>query len=242
MCDETFSQLQHIQVVQYGLNDVHTNARVLQDYKLHDNTSKQINVGPFTTLWLTIHKQETRQSQETRFSYDDLSIFSKLARILQVTIYLVSLQSACFAKPAKPPQGFLSSGDGYNRQFDAILSTFEHKERCVDDTIHYDSDLEQHWWRTIGLLTQVGQAGIVMNPDKFQFANKSVNFAGFRVSDSSIEPLPKYLDAFMDFPSPTCTTDIRSWFGLVSHTACVMSWQYLSPSSAPTINSVGLMN
>ncbi len=46
------------------------------------------------------------------------------------------------------PQGFLSSGDGYNRRFDAILSDFGRKERCVDDSIHYDEDLETHWWRT----------------------------------------------------------------------------------------------
>ena len=58
-----------------------------------------------------------------------------------------------------------------------------------------------------------------MNPDKFHFAKKSVNFAGFRVSESSIEPLLKYLDAIRDFPSPTSTTDIRSWFGLVNQVA-----------------------
>ena len=81
------------------------------------------------------------------------------------------------------------------------------------------SDLEQHWWRTIDFLTRVGQAGIVLNPDKFQFAERSVDFAGFRVSDSTIEPLPKYLDAIRDFPSPTSTTDIRSWFGLVNQVA-----------------------
>ena len=70
----------------------------------------------------------------------------------------------------RAPQGFLSSGDGYNRRFDAILSSFERKERCVDDTIHYDDELEQHWWRIIDFLTRVGQAGMVLNPDKFQFA------------------------------------------------------------------------
>ena len=119
----------------------------------------------------------------------------------------------------RAPQGFLSSRDGYNRRFDAFLSAFERKERCVDDTIHYDSDLEQHWWRTIDFLTRVGQAGIVLNPDKFQFAERSVNFAGFRVSDSTIKPLPKYLNAIRDFPSPSSTTDIRSWFGLVNQVA-----------------------
>ena len=114
------------------------------------------------------------------------------------------------------PQGFVSSGDGYNRRFDAITSSFERKERCVDDTIHFDENLEKHWWRTINFLIIVGQAGIVLNPDKFQFAEKTVDFAGFRISESTIEPLPKYLDAIRQFPTPTSTTDIRSWFGLVN--------------------------
>ena len=130
----------------------------------------------------------------------------------------------------RAPQGFLSSGDGYNRRFDSILSSMERKERCVDDTIHYDSDLEEHWWRTIEFLARVGQAGIVLNPDKFQFAERSVDFAGFRVSDQTIEPLPKYLDAIRDFPSPTSTTDVRSWFGLVNQ---VSNYAQLRDTMAP---------
>ena len=99
----------------------------------------------------------------------------------------------------RAPQGFVSSGDGYNRRFDAILTDFMRKERCVDDTVHYDSNLEDHWWCTIDFLRTVGEAGIVLNPEKFQFCSKSVEFAGFRVGESSIEPLPKYLDAIRDF-------------------------------------------
>ena len=118
----------------------------------------------------------------------------------------------------RAPQGFLSSGDGYNRRFDAILSNFQRKERCVDDTVHYDDieSLEQHWWRTIEFLSTTGSAGVVLNPDKFQFAQRTVEWAGFRISDESIEPLPKYLDAIRTFPRPKSTTDIRSWFGLVN--------------------------
>ena len=89
----------------------------------------------------------------------------------------------------------------------------------MDDTIHYDTDLEHHWWRTIDFLTRVGRSGIVLNPDKFQFAERCVDFAGFRVSEATIEPLPKYLDAIRDFPTPDSTTDIRSWFGLVNQVA-----------------------
>jgi hypothetical protein len=46
-----------------------------------------------------------------------------------------------------------------------------------------------------------------------------VDFAGFRISELTIEPLPKYLDAIRDFPVPTFITDIRSWFGLVNQVA-----------------------
>ena len=130
----------------------------------------------------------------------------------------------------RAPQGFLSSGDGYNRRFAAILSAFDRKERCVDDTIHYDTDLEQHWWRTIDFLVCVGRSGIVLNPEKFQFAEKCVDFAGFRVSDTTIEPLPKYLDAIRCFPSPESTTDIRSWFGLVNQ---VGNYAQLRDTMAP---------
>ena len=119
----------------------------------------------------------------------------------------------------RAPQGFLSSGDGYNRRFNSILAEFKRKERCVDDTIHYDADLEEHWWRTIDLLSLLGRSGIVLNVDKFQFSQREVDFAGFRISKERIEPLPKFLDAISHFPTPTSTTNIRSWFGLVNQVA-----------------------
>ena len=83
-------------------------------------------------------------------------------------------------------------------------------------TIYYDYDSEGHWWRVIEFLSIVGAAGIVLNPSKFQFCKRTVDFAGFRISEDSIEPLPKYLDAIRSFPTPRSITDIRSWFGLVN--------------------------
>ena len=92
----------------------------------------------------------------------------------------------------RAPQGFLSSGDGYNRRFDAILTDFERKERVVDDTIYYDENLESHWWRTVDFLTMVGKSGIILNPDKFQFSQREVDFAGFRITPEKIDPSPNF--------------------------------------------------
>ena len=116
----------------------------------------------------------------------------------------------------RAPQGFVSSGDGYNQRFDAVLSNFLRKERCVDDTVFFDDCIESHWWRAIDFLSIVGSAGIVLNKEKFQFSQRTVDFAGFRISERQIEPLPKYLDAIRSFPTPKNITDVRSWFGLIN--------------------------
>ena len=61
-----------------------------------------------------------------------------------------------------------------------------------------------------------GNNGIVLNHEKFQFAQREFDLAGFRVHETSIKPLDRFLRAIVDFPTPTKTTDIRAWFGLVN--------------------------
>ena len=44
----------------------------------------------------------------------------------------------------RAPQGFLSSGDGFNLRFDDIAAHIVRMERCVDDSLLHDTDLEEH--------------------------------------------------------------------------------------------------
>ena len=82
----------------------------------------------------------------------------------------------------RAPQGFVSSGDGYNLRFDEVLTDFECQKRCVDDTLIFYENLESHWWSSMNFLETVGRTGIILNPAKFQFCKKVVDFAGFRLS------------------------------------------------------------
>ena len=88
----------------------------------------------------------------------------------------------------------------------------------MDDSLLHDDDdkLREHWWRVIEFLEVAGNAGVVLNSDKFQFAQETVDFAGFRITANTVEPLPKYLNAIREYPTPTNITDIRSFFGLVN--------------------------
>ena len=118
----------------------------------------------------------------------------------------------------RAPQGFISSGDGYNKRFDDITKHILRLLRIIDDSLLYDdqSDLEQHWWRVIDFLILCGNSGVILNRPKFQFSVTTVDFAGFRVTDNSVEPLPKYLDSIRNYPTPKNTCDVQSWFGLVN--------------------------
>ena len=54
---------------------------------------------------------------------------------------------------------------------------------------------------------------------------------GFRIADERLlEPIPKTYGAIKNFPTPTSTTDIRSWFGLINQVANYAKLrEYLEP-------------
>ena len=117
------------------------------------------------------------------------------------------------------PQGFVASGDGYARRYDEVISDVKRKTKCVDDAVIWDTELEEHWWRAIDFLILVETNGVVLNESKLQFAQRIIDFAGFRVTDEKLEPAEKFLNAIRDFPTPSNISGVRSWFGLVHQVA-----------------------
>ena len=60
---------------------------------------------------------------------------------------------------------------------------------------------------------------MILNSEKLQFCQRVVDFAGFRIGETTVEPLPKYIDAIRSFLTPKKLQDVRSWFGLVNQVA-----------------------
>ena len=135
------------------------------------------------------------------------------------------------------PQGYVSSTDGYCKRYDQVIEPVARKAKVTDDTALWDSGLEEHWWRIIDYLELVGKNGIVLNGEKFQFCEKTVDFAGFRVSSEKVEPLPKYLKAIETFPTPRNISDVRSWFGLVNQVAHYAQLKELVMPLKPLLSS-----
>ena len=116
------------------------------------------------------------------------------------------------------PQDFLASGDGYTYRYDEIISDVPRNTKIVDDTALWDDmeDIETHWWRMIDYLHLMGSEGVTLNPQKFQFAQRNIEFGGFSLTSNEVKPLPKYIESIKLFPRPSNIADIRAWFGLVN--------------------------
>ena len=108
-------------------------------------------------------------------------------------------------------QGHVASGDGYTRQYDEIIADVKRKTKCVDNTAIWDTSLEDHWWRMFDYLELCGWNGIVLNKEKFQFVQREITFPGFRITETAVKPLEKFLVSILDFPTPAKLTDVRVW-------------------------------
>ena len=123
---------------------------------------------------------------------------------------------------ARVPQGYGSSTDGYTMRTDEILASVPGKpdnqdyEKVVDDIIQWSGNLEESFYRICNILSYGSKSGMLFCPKKFQFAKDEVEYVGFMIGKDGIRPTDKYIEAIKNFPSPTCISEVRSWFGLIN--------------------------
>ena len=125
------------------------------------------------------------------------------------------------------PQGYKASGDAYTHRFDKITVDVQDCDRVIDDSILYKPTIKGMFQHVAEYLTLCGRNGIIQNPDKFVFCQKTVNWAGFQLGPDGVRPLPSHAEAIRSFPTPTNTTDIRSFMALVNQVSAFYATQAL---------------
>ena len=128
------------------------------------------------------------------------------------------------------PQGFIASGDAYTQRFDSIIAEFRNKVKCIDDVCMWAPTIKDAFFQTCEWLELCGNNGITLNPQKFQFAQDTVEFAGLTITRENISPSQKFIDSIQNFPAPSDITGARAWFGLVNQGAYAFSMStHMSP-------------
>ena len=76
--------------------------------------------------------------------------------------------------------------------------------------------MEQAFWHVVDFLEVCEQKGITLNPSKFKFCKREVEFVGYLLGWDAYQPTADRLSAVKDFPMPSepSITDIRAWHGM----------------------------
>ena len=78
---------------------------------------------------------------------------------------------------------------------DEVVASFPQKTKCVDDTLLWSDTIHDSFHQAAKWLGVCGRNGITLNPDKFMFAQDSVEFAGFEITGDWVCPCWKSLKA-----------------------------------------------
>ena len=147
--------------------------------------------------------------------YHQISLDEKSIELTTFITEIIRFQSL------RAPQGFSGSGDMYTRRYDEIIVNVPRKGKIVDDTILYDSNIEEAFHHTFDYLRLCAENGITLNPEKFRFSRKEVEFCGFLIGWDGYRLCDDMIAAIKNFPMPESPTitDIRAWFGVVNQLA-----------------------
>ena len=117
------------------------------------------------------------------------------------------------------PQGLKSARDAYTDRMDRLTADTLRQRSCINDTLLYNSSIQAAFFRAGDFLDLCGNYGVILNSTKFQFAESEVEFVGFSVTSSGVQPTSSFNESINNFPTPTSLTDVRSWFGVVAQVA-----------------------
>ena len=129
------------------------------------------------------------------------------------------------------PMGLSSSQHEYCARGDAALQDIDRVEKVIDDILVHSRTPQENLKTVLNVLERCQKQGIILNPEKFEFLQSSVDYVGYRVRCDGVKADPKKVKAIQNFPAPTNITELRSVMGLVNQLGGFLS--QLSKAAEP---------
>ena len=87
----------------------------------------------------------------------------------------------------------------------------------MDDIIVYSKKLEEHERKIPKLFDRLTKANVVLQPEKCEFLKLEVAYLGHIITQGGVKPDPGKIETIVNFPSPKCTKDVRSFLGTTGY-------------------------
>ena len=92
-----------------------------------------------------------------------------------------------------------------------------------DVMIHGESDI-QYDMHLLQVLNKCREIGLKLNPDKYQFGEKEVQFYGNIISSDGVKPDPTKVDIILKMPSPKLKLELASFLGMHNYLSTYIPW------------------
>ena len=112
--------------------------------------------------------------------------------------------------------GLSSTSDEFTRRTSSLLGQFPFVLQLIDDHLLHAKSEQQLFQRMRMFLLKCRENNVGISRKKLQCSSESVIFAGHKITPKGVMIEDKKLDALQNFPTPTCQTDIRSLYGLIT--------------------------
>lgn len=117
------------------------------------------------------------------------------------------------------PFGLSNAPAVFQRAINTVLGPIRHDYALVylDDILVLSKDFNQGLKRLEIVLNRLSEAGLTLNKDKCEFLKTSVEYLGAEISNNTIRPSPRKVEAVVRFAVPTNVHQTRQFLGLASY-------------------------
>jgi len=114
------------------------------------------------------------------------------------------------------PFGLKNAAQTFQRLMDRLFRHLPFVFVYLDDILiasHSDAEHLNHLGQVFAILQS---NGLQLNPAKCVFASASLSFLGHKVDATGIAPLPKHVQALLDFPPPCDLKQLQRYLGMIN--------------------------
>ena len=122
-------------------------------------------------------------------------------------------------QPSRLSFGLTSAPATFERLMEKVLSGLQWKSLLLylDDVIVFSSDFDTHLQRLEVVLQRFKGANLKLKPSKCELLQTEVRYLGHIVSKDGVKTDPDKVKAVVEWTTPKCTPEVRSFVGFVGY-------------------------
>jgi transposase InsO family protein len=166
-----------------------------------------------------------RHIEDFGMSLQGSTIFSKVDLVnafYHLPVHEEDIQKTAVITPfglfefLKMPFGLRNAAQTFQRFIDEITRDLPFTFPYLDDILVASTDESQHLEHLKTLFQNLEKYGVIINTSKCLFGQSEIEFLGYKVSASGIEPPSSMIEAIQQYPKPPTVKALRRFLGVLN--------------------------